>query len=224
LVLLLLVAPAGAAAASLAHTGGGETPAVAVVGDSLTWQSESSIDSELTRSGYSAHVSADPGHALSSPWTQSEVRRDLRDRRFGVIVIETASNDSFQLARSSVSISKYSHTLARVVHAAAGRCVVVVNAKVDVTPFYYKPGDALAINQAISASAAKNPDERVVDWNSETKAHRSWFRTDLLHFTSQVPSAVLVSDSPPARQNAGDRAFARAIVEGIQSCQLNTAT
>jgi hypothetical protein len=136
-----------------------------------------------------------------------------------VIVIETASNDSFQLARSSVSIGQYSHTLQSLVRSAAGRCVVVVNAKVDVTPFYYSPDDALAINQAISKSAVMNPDEQVVDWNNEASAHPSWFRTDRLHFTSRTPGAVLVSETPPARQSAGDRAFAEAIVEGVQSCR-----
>jgi hypothetical protein len=110
--------------------------------------------------------------------------------------------------------------LANLLRAATGRCVVVVNAKVDVTPFYYGPGAALAVNRAISQSAVTHSNERVVAWNREAQAHRSWFRSDLLHFTSVTPVASLEGDPPPSSdQSAGDKAFARAILAGVRSCQ-----
>jgi hypothetical protein len=221
-VLLLLLVPASAGAISFAHTAAavGNTPAVAVVGDSLAWQANASIDSALSRLGYQERVSVDPGHALSSSWTQRQLKMDLLDKRFGIIVIETASNDSFEIARANESVQKYSELLESLLGAATGRCVVVVNAKVDVTPFYYSPGDALALNRVISHTALKYSNERIVGWNQEARTHHSWFRTDLLHFTSTTPSAVLANDPPPSSgQSAGDKAFARAIVAGVRSCQ-----
>jgi hypothetical protein len=220
-VLLLLLVPASAGAISFAHAAVGNIPAVAVVGDSLAWQADTSIDSGLSRSGYEERVSANPGHALSSSWTQRQLKEDLRENHFGIIVIETASNDSFQIARANESVHKYSELLASVLRAAAGRCVVVVNAKVDVTPFYYRPGDALALNRVISRAALTHSNERIVRWNQEARTHHSWFRPDLLHFTSMAPSGLLASDPPPSsHQSAGDKAFAQAIVAGVQSCQI----
>jgi hypothetical protein len=221
-VFLLLLVPASAGAISFTHTAVvSNTPAVALVGDSLAWQADTSIDDALSRAGYETQVSVNPGHALSSSWTQRLLKQDLQEKRFGIIVIETASNDSFQIARANESVHTYSGLLARLLRAAAGRCVVVVNAKVDVTPFYYRPGDALALNRTISQAAAMHSNERIVRWNQEARTHHSWFRPDLLHFTSAAPDALLASDPPPSsHQSAGDKAFARAIVAGVRSCQV----
>jgi hypothetical protein len=220
-LLLLVLVPAVAGALSFTTSAAvGNHPAVAVVGDSLAWQADASIKSALSHSGYVDRVSVNPGHALTSAWTQSELRDDLEGKRFGIIVIETASNDSFQMARAKESVPEYSDLLTDLLRAATGRCVVVVNAKVDVTPFYYRPGDALAINAVISRSAVTHSNERIVEWNREAQTHHSWFRADLLHFTSVTPRALLASDPPPTSdQSAGDKAFARAIAAGVQSCQ-----
>jgi len=220
-VLLLVFVPAAAGAISFTTSAAvGNTPAVAVVGDSLAWQADSSIESDLSQSGYVERVSVNPGHALTSAWAQNKAIGYLQQKRFGVIVIETASNDSFEIARADESVSEYSDSLARLLGAATGRCVVVVNAKVGVTPFYYRPGDALAVNRVISQLAVKHSNERIVEWNGLAQTHRSWFRSDLLHFTSKTPRALLASDPPPSSdQSAGDKAFARAIVAGVRSCQ-----
>ena len=220
-LLLVLLVPASAGAISFADAAAvSRTPAVAVVGDSLAWQANASIESDLSQSGYVDRVSVNPGHSLSSAWTQRELKEDLQEKRFGTIVIETASNDSFQIARRTDSVDKYSTLLGSLLRAATGRCVVVVNAKVNVTHFYYRPSDALAVNRVISRSAVKYPNERIVPWNQEAETHDSWFRSDLLHFTSVTPNALLTSDPPPSLdQSAGDKAFARAIVAGVKSCQ-----
>jgi hypothetical protein len=221
LLLVLLVAASAGAVSFVDAAAVGKTPAVAVVGDSLAWQADASIENDLSQSGYVARVSVNPGHALSSAWAQIELKEDLQEKRFGVIVVETASNDSFQVARNTDSVDKYSELLAGLLRAAAGRCVVVVNAKVDVTPFYYRPGDALAVNRVISQAAVKYSNERIVAWNQEAQTHPSWFRSDLLHFTSVTPAAT---DPPPSfDQSAGDKAFARAIVAGVKSCEVPDA-
>ena len=153
-VLLLVLLPAAAGTISFTSSAAvGNTPAIAVVGDSLAWQADSSIESDLSQSGYVARISVNPGHALTSAWAQSKLKGYLQHNRFGVIVVETASNDSFEIARTEESVAEYSDSLARLLGAASGRCVVVVNAKVDVTPFYYRPGDALAVNRVISQLA-----------------------------------------------------------------------
>ena len=218
--LFLLVSLVVGSVVSLAHgTAGDQIFTVGIVGDSLSWQAETSIESVLSHSGYLARISVNPGHALSSSWAQGRLTTDLRDSRIGIIVIETASNDSFDLARSAISVDQYSNLLKGLLRAAGGRCVVVVNAKVNVTPFYYRPQDALAVNRTISELALANPNERIVDWNEEAQSHRSWFRVDLLHFTSDLPIAGSARNSPPSlSQSAGDRAFALAIVHGVQSC------
>jgi hypothetical protein len=216
------VVPAALGAVSLgdAFAGNAATPTVAIVGDSLGWQADASIQTELSQSGYVAQVSVDPGHALSSSWARSELKTDLQDKHFGTIVVETASNDSFQVARSNASLTTYAELLKSLLRAATGRCVVVVNAKVDVSPFYYEPDAALAVNKVISESAQTNSDEQIVDWNQQAQTHGSWFETDQLHFNSQLPTSRSTSDPPsPSSQRAGDRAFARAIVTGIRSCQ-----
>ena len=220
-VVVLVLVPAVAGALSFTSSAGvTTTPAVAVVGDSLAWQADASIENALAHSGYGNRVSVNPGHALTTGWAQSELKEDLQLKRFGIIVVETASNDSFEVARAKESIAEYSGLLANLLRAATGRCVVVVNAKVDVTPFYYGPGAALAVNRAISQSAVTHSNERVVAWNREAQAHRSWFRSDLLHFTSVTPVASLAGDPPPSSdQSAGDKAFARAILAGVRSCQ-----
>ena len=220
-VLLLFVIPAAAGVISFTDSAAvANKPAVAVVGDSLAWQADSSIGNALPRSGYTYRISTDPGHALSSAWTQSELEEDLQGNRFGIIVIETASNDALQMSSGSESAAQYSQLLGRLLRSAADRCVVVVNAKVRVSPFYYQPHDALAINQIISKAAFRYSDERIVNWNQLAQAHESWFRPDLLHFTSTIPNALLTSEPPTSlSQSAGDKAFARAIVTGIQSCR-----
>ena len=216
---LLLVAAAAGAFLLADDAAGERAPTVAVVGDSLAWQADASIGDALSHAGYVAQVSVNPGHALSSPWAQSELKKDLRDMAVGIIVLETASNDSIQVARSKVPVSRYSELLESLLQAARGRCVVVVDAKVDVTPFYYEPADALAVNRVGSELAVRNSDERIVDWNQEAEAHPSWFDADHLHFTSRTPSATSASDPPPSEQTAGAKAFAQAIVAGVQSCR-----
>ena len=223
LAVLLLLFPAGLAAAtaiSVVHGAeGGNAPTVAIVGDSLSWQADPSIDTALSQSGYVTRMSVNPGHALSSPWAQRQLSADLQDRQIAIMVIETASNDSFEVARSAVSVNQYSNLLNGLARAASGRCVVVVNAKVTVTPYYYQPDDALAVNRSIVESAITNSNERIVNWNQDAQGHRSWFRTDLLHFTSSLPTAGSASVPPSlSNQSAGDRALAQAIVEGIRSC------
>jgi hypothetical protein len=190
---------------------------VAVIGDSLSWQAKSSIESALTEAGYLARVSVNPGHALSSSWAQGTVDADLDRGQYGVIVVETASNDAVRLASGALSITQYSHLLENLIAKAGHADVVIMNAKVN-APFYYAQSDALAINRAIEKASVEHANVRIVDWNSEATYHPSWFGADMLHLSPGLPATVSAGDPPSADvQDAADRAFAQALVKGVVS-------
>jgi hypothetical protein len=210
-------AHAETATANMIHKNERRAKRVAVVGDSLSWQAKASIDSAFTGAGYLARVSVNPGHALSSSWAQDTLDADVKDHSYGVIVVETASNDVVQLARGAVSIARYSRTLDQLIAKAGNTYVVIVNAKVN-APFYYTQSDALAINRAIEAVAQEHANVRIVDWNGEARAHPSWFGADMLHLAPGLPATVLANDPPGSDvQDAADTAFAQAIVKGVKS-------
>jgi hypothetical protein len=209
------VARAESASANTIHESEIRARSVAVVGDSLSWQAKSSIESAFTEAGYLTRVSVNPGHALSSSWAQDALDADVQAGLYGVIVVETASNDAVQLARGAVSITQYSQLLDQLIAKARNMYVVIVNAKVN-APFYYKQSDALAINRAIDEVADEHANVRIVDWNSEAKDHASWFGADMLHLSPGLPATVLASDPPSSDvQDAADTAFAQAIVKGV---------
>ncbi len=139
----------------------------------------------------------------------------MNDGLYGVIVVETASNDAVQLAHGHVSVSQYLRLLKRLIIAAGNTQVVIVNAKVD-APFFYDPSDAVAINQAIDVAAEEHANVRIVDWNSEARNHPSWFGPDMLHLSPGLPATVVASDPPSAdMQDAADTAFAEAMVKVV---------
>ncbi len=194
-------------------------PAVAVVGDSLAWQAAASIEATLSNARMPARVSVNPGHALSSPWAQSTLDVDEREGKYKVTVLETASNDAALVARDIVPVTRYTQLLDQLVAALDGRCLVIMNAKVDVDSIYYQPSAALAINQAIQETAVEHPNVRVVNWNSIAQVHRSWFWGDMLHLSPGLPAKVSADNPPKATaQSAADREFALALTKGIDSC------
>jgi hypothetical protein len=208
------------ASANTIHESEIRAKSVAVVGDSLSWQSTSSIESAFREAGYSTQVSVDPGHALSSAWAQGTLDADVQGGLYGVIVLETASNDALRLTNGSVSIAQYARLLDQSVAEAGSSDVVIVNAKVN-APFYYKQSDARAINRAIDEVAAQHANVRVVDWNSDSLDHPSWFGPDLLHLSPGLPATVVASDPPGADvQDSADTAFAHAILEGVETSAM----
>jgi hypothetical protein len=201
------------------HVRDTEGPAVAVVGDSLAWQAAASIEATFSSARIPVHVSVNPGHALSSPWAQSTLDVDEKEGKYKVTVLETASNDAALVERDIVPVSRYSQLLDQLVTASDGRCLVIMNAKVDVDSMYYQPSAALAVNQVIQETAVQHPNVRVVNWNGIAQVHRSWFWGDMLHLSPGLPAKVL-ADSPPkaTAQSAADREFALALTKGIDSC------
>jgi hypothetical protein len=192
---------------------------VDVVGDSLSWQSETSIQSTLAEAGYTASVAANPGHSLVTTWAQRQLRSDLSDESAGVIVVETASNDAARLSEGTLSLSAYRQLLDDLIGSASGRCVVIVDAKVSVTPAYYSSASATLIDGVITNTASSHSNVRVVQWSRDVLGHDSWFGPDLLHFAPGLPATLTAADQPTAAaQNAGEKAFAAAIAAGVRSC------
>ena len=142
---------------------GNPGPAVAVVGDSLAWQAAASIEATLSDARMPARVSVNPGHALSSRWAQDTLGVDEKEGRYKVTVLETASNDAALVERDIVPVTRYSQLLDQLVSASNGRCLVIMNAKVDVDSIYYQPSAALAINRVIQETAKQHPNVRVVN-------------------------------------------------------------
>jgi len=205
------------ASANTIHESESRAKSVAVVGDSLSWQAKSSIESAFTAAGYLTRVSVNPGHALSSSWAQDTLDVDVKDGLYGIIVVETASNDAVQLARGAVSITQYSQLLDQLIAKAGDDRVLIVNAKVN-APFYYTQSDALAINRAMDEVAEEHANVRIIDWNSEARDHASWFGPDMLHLSPGLPATVLASNPPSSDvQDYADQAFAQAIVKGVES-------
>ena len=192
---------------------------VAVVGDSLTWQAGASIEALAASTHQLVTVSANPGHALSTPWARATLTEDLREGSVRVIVVATASNDAALAARNVVTAEQYAEILNRLVDSAAGRCLVIMNAKEDVYSIYYQPSDARAINSVIRATAASHANVRVIDWNLIAEGHGSWFSADLLHLSPGLPSEVTEASPPGAAlQSIADRGFARSVMSGVNSC------
>jgi hypothetical protein len=197
----------------------GQLHTVDVVGDSLSWQSEVSITDTLKREGYSESLAVNPGHSLATPWAQARLKRDLQSHTAGVIVVETASNDSARIAEGSLSVDSYRKLLDDLLKSASGRCVVLVNAKERVAPNYYSSSAAHLVNSVISTEALTHAHERIVDWNRDSQGHVAWFGPDLLHFSPGLPNTLTAATQPTgSKQTAGERAFSQALVAGVRSC------
>jgi hypothetical protein len=192
---------------------------VDVVGDSLAWQSATSIEAALERSGFTAAVSSNPGHSVATPWARQQLDVDLRDATAGAIVVETASNDAARLSEGTRSATVYEQLLDSLANAATNRCLVLVNAKESVTPGYYSATSASEVNAIIATVAASHPNVRVVDWRDAAADHGNWFGPDLLHFSPGLPAVLDDAHQATAtEQTAGEKAFAMAITAGVQSC------
>jgi hypothetical protein len=203
--------------AEMIELSGSHAGNVALIGDSLSWQAKSSIEISLSEANMMARISVNPGHALSSPWAQNTLEEDMEGDTFGVIVLETASNDAIQVERNVVPVAQYSRLLNQVITRAKDRCVVIMNAKVRA--WYYQPSAARAINDVITVAAETHSNVRIVDWNLEALQHPSWFGPDLLHLYPGLPATILASDSPSAAsQDVAERGFAQALQVGIDSC------
>lgn len=189
---------------------------VVVIGDSLTWQAAPSIASALGAS-FGVEVEDDPGQGLSSTWAQLSLSAAALDGSNNIFVIATAANDAAQVENGDVPLPTYARYLADAVHAAGGRCVVLVGTKYN-APYYFSNTVAAGVNGELASEAAANPNVRVVNWSTTATANPSWFAADGLHFAPGFPSDYTAGMASPEPQTPGEEAYGNAMLSGVDSC------
>jgi hypothetical protein len=192
-------------------------PRVAVIGDSLVFQTLAEEADALTSRGFDPEIYARPGVPLSDAWVQAYVATVARERALSTVVIATASNDNVEVAHRAAAVgvgaatAEYAARLEAAIDQLAGRCVVVVDVRAD-SAGIYSPGLASGTNAAIASVVARHGSGAVeVDWAAISHPHRAdWFITDELHFADV--------DSGADRHQAGADAYAAAIADGASRC------
>jgi hypothetical protein len=192
-------------------------PGVAVIGDSLVFQTLTEQAAALGGRGFEPAVYGRPGVPLSDSWVQGYVAAVATDRTVNVVVLATASNDNLEASTRgsavgpATAIAEYRARLEAAIDQLAGRCVVVVNVR-STSAALYAPETAPETNASIAAVAAAHPGQVIdVDWDSISRGHHDdWFVGDGLHFDDITSGAD--------RHQAGADAYAEAIAAGVSRC------
>jgi hypothetical protein len=190
---------------------------VAVIGDSLIFQTLTEQNDAISRRGFDPKVYGRPSVPLSDSWVQGYLAATAKDRTVRAVVIATASNDNVEAADraamvgQTAAIAEYRARLEATIDQLASRCVVVVNVR-STSAAVYSPKLAASTNAAIADVAAAHAGRVVaVDWDSISRQHRAdWFIGDGLHF-EDLPSGG-------ERRQAGADAYADAIAAGVSRC------
>ena len=198
---------------------------VTVIGDSLVWQSKNAIIHAFEDSGYSGYLLSvydDPGHAMSSPWAQTEIASTLVSRA-RIIVIETASNDLVRARGGVVSLAVWQGLADSLLdRAGPDRCIVFVNAKQSAA-LYYPTALARQFDSLMTAVVGAHANARLADWAAVADGNPGWFAPDGLHFAPGLPpvaeSQLASLASPPySLTTTGMAAFGRTIASAVASC------
>jgi hypothetical protein len=185
---------------------------VTVVGDSLIATTTPDQLAELQGRHYDATVTGNPGKPLTDPWIQARLGEA---GGADIVVVATASNDNVQLARRADEVgteragAEYVSTLADTLHRVAAPCTVVVDVREQTSPVY-RPEAAPTTNAGLRSVVAQSSRPTVVvPWSTVSAGHdRDWFVDDDLHFVAEGQ-----------RRDAGVRAYARAIADGVDQCR-----
>ena len=194
---------------------GGRGARVDVVGDSLVRQIGPELLDRLEAAGYQFSVASMPAQDLASSFVQQQL--DALERHPGdVLVVATAANDAIRDADRAARIGDtaaaltYEGWVRRTVERFHDRCVVMVNAREDVSAIY-DPEHARTVNARLRLLEREHPNLVVVDWAGGSRRVPSEdFAPDHLHFG---PDPAV-----PAEQSGSARRYADAIIEGIRAC------
>jgi hypothetical protein len=152
-------------------------PQVEVVGDSITFDSQSAVYATLDTS-YDVEVQGSPGYRIDQmlPAIQAIARQDPPPRDW---VFNLGTNDALQ----DYAGWKGSFEAAlRLMDNAA--CVVLVTVNTTADNYLHPTGDTIASreNALIVDLAVTDPEHYVyIDWNGLVQAHPSWLRSDRIH-------------------------------------------
>lgn len=188
---------------------------VDVIGDSLIRQTVNRLGTRLTGFGYTFYIASDPSQAMDSPFVQGALA-SISSNNGDIVVVATASNDA--LAEALIASTKdeataeaaYRKTLGNVYVKFANRCVVIVNARTDVS-LVYNPVQAAIVNKNIVDESTNYGNAIITDW--ATTSHpmpTTYFSPDGLHFGPD-PSVEGTLE--------GANAYANAVVGGVDQCR-----
>src|SRR5690606_13381930 len=105
-----------------------------------------------------------------------------------IVVLSTANNDAIVQARMATTMGQsdaqwaYRDFLGDTAHRFGDRCVVVVNAKEDMTP-YYNPAQATTLNSNLRDERTRRANLVIADWAGRSRlVPRDQFMADQFHF------------------------------------------
>jgi hypothetical protein len=188
---------------------------VDVVGDSLIRQAAPDIRRRLNAAGFPTTIASEPRADLRSAFVQGRLDQ-IAATPGDVVVIATANNDAIIEARMAAETDQptaqwaYRNYLGDTVHRFRDRCVVVVNAKEDMSPIY-NPPQAMILNSNINDELTRRANMVIGNWGLWSRfLTPDQFMADLVHFGPDPTSSVGTLPSADA--------FAGTIEGAVKQC------
>jgi len=160
---------------------------VDVVGDSLIRQAGPYIERRLNLGGFPNSIASEPRADLRSPFVQGRLAQAAAAPG-DIVVISTANNDAIVEAQMAATIGQgdaqwaYRNFLGDTAHRFGDRCVVAVNAKEDMTPFY-NPAQAAILNSNLRDERTRRANLVIADWAARSRlVPADQFMADRFHF------------------------------------------
>lgn len=192
---------------------------VAVIGDSLIFQSADQQVDALRAAGWNPTVFGDPGKRIGDPTIRAAMVEASGQDDVRVVVLATASNDNVANAQAAdvlgtqVATADYRALIERQITILGDRCIVLVEVR-DESSDVYRPSFAPTTNDVLREVASTRPNTVVVPWSDLSRAHRDdWFIVDMLHF-----SDALVGRPATETREEGRLAYADAVADGVSRC------
>lgn len=188
---------------------------VDVVGDSLIRQAGPYIERRLVLAGFPNSIASEPRADLRSAFVQGRLAQAAAAPG-DIVVIATANNDAIVEAQMAATIGQsdaqwaYRNFLGDTVHRFGDRCVVVVNAKEDMTPFY-NPAQAAILNSNLRDERTRRANLVIADWAAWSRVvPADQFMADRFHFGPDPTSSFGTLGSADA--------FAGTIEGAVREC------
>ena len=188
---------------------------VDVVGDSLVRQAGPYIERRLNLAGFPNRIASEPRVDLRSAFVQGFLNQAAAAPG-DVLVISTANNDAIVQRRMAATTDQstaqwaYRNDLGAIVHRFGDRCVVVVNAKEDISPFY-DPAQAATLNSNLRDERTRRANMVIADWAAWSRfVPADQFMADQFHFGPDPTSSLGTLGSADA--------FAGTIEGAVRQC------
>ncbi len=164
-------------------------PAVYVVGDSITWLSQTAISDALSKAGYTPTISATPGVRIDQ--SQANVAR-LAQTQPWAWIIELGTNDAG--ANNTMWMAPFEAVWNSV--SPAG-CVIYVTVSPRAGPI------AIEINAAIENLARSHSNVHVLDWGRLEYSTPGLVKPDTIHPTPRGQVALANLEAQELKRSCG---------------------